>query len=44
MKKKSIKKLAIKSAAPKRNWISKYEWRAYIKGFVKGAKMRLKKR
>jgi hypothetical protein len=44
MKKKAIKKLARKSAGPKRNWPSKYEWKAYVKGFVRGAKMRLKKR
>lgn len=34
----SIKQQAIKAAGPLKNWVSKYERNAFIKGFIKGAK------
>lgn len=43
MKKNELEKLARKEAGPMKNWLSKYERDAFIKGFIKGAMAQPKK-
>ncbi|MCW3084235.1 MAG: hypothetical protein JWP12_1601 [Bacteroidetes bacterium] len=34
---RQIKTMAKKSAGPNRNWLTRYEREAFVKGYVKGA-------